>query len=503
MQKEFFEHPLIIPQTIQAREYQINVLSSAKKKNTLCVLPTGMGKTPVAIMLTAERLEDYPDSKVLVVAPTRPLCAQHEKSFSDILDIPKKQVVLVTGQIPSQNRYWYYKNARVVCATPQTIQNDIKTRVLDLSNFSLLVVDEVHRAVKGYAYPFVAKKYMERSLNPRILGLTASPGGTEERINDICNNLFVKAVEIRTEKDADVKKYVQPTEVETIRVDLSKELVWAQERIKSVLNNRLSKLRQQNIRVYNKGDLIKAQQKFSMLLRKEKRPVYFHIVSWCAEAIKVWHALQLLETQSVHATKLYFERLSIKKDKSSQRAILSLRDVITKLPELETEHPKLVMLRIIIREALQKNPNAKIIIFSHFRDNIDCIYHELSKIEGCRPVYLIGQSGEKGLKQKEQIAVLKDFDDDVYNVLIGTSISEEGLHIASADIGIFYEPVGSEIRTIQRRGRVGRTKLGKTIFLVTRKTSDEGKYYAAARKEKKMKQVLREMRDGKGLQRFL
>jgi ERCC4-related helicase len=501
----FYTHPLVIPQTLEARKYQMNILETIKAKNTLIVLPTGMGKTPLAIMLAAERLEDFPDSKVLIVAPTKPLCAQHEKSFRDILDFPKKQIALLTGQIPASNRYFYYKNCRVISATPQTIQNDLKTGTLNLKDFSLLIVDEVHRAVHGYAYPFVAKKYMEQAINPRVIGLTASPGGTEERINHIRRNLFSEAVEIRTEHDPDVKSYVQKTEVETIKVDLGKNLEYIQGKLKGALNNKLSKLRAQNIRVYTKQDVIMAQQRFSKLLQTDKRPIFFHIVSWCAEAIKIWHAVQLAETQSIYSLEQYFERLAKKQDKSSQRIILNMRDVIEKIKETEDEHPKIIMLKILVREELKKNKNSKIIVFSHFRDNIDKIKQELSKLDGCRPIALIGQSGEKGLKQKEQIDLIKDYNADVYNVLLTTSIGEEGLHISSADMAVFYEPVGSEIRSIQRRGRVGRTKLGRVIILVTKKTSDEHRHYASQRKEKKMKQVLEGMRDSKnrGLNKWL
>jgi ERCC4-related helicase len=497
----FFCHPMVVPEAIEARKYQMSILETALKANTLCVLPTGMGKTPLAIMLAAERLE-IKDSKILIVAPTRPLCAQHEKSFREKLDIPKKQVALLTGQIPSQNRYWYYKNLRVISATPQTIQNDLRSGVLNLKYFSLLIVDEVHRAVRGYAYPYVAKKYMEQARDPRVLGLTASPGGSQERIEEICNNLFVDKVEIRTEGDKDIKEYVKETNVEVVKVSLSKNIEEIQQRLKSLLNNKLSKLRSQDIRAYSRKDLLDAQRKFSGLLKTDKRPIYFHIISWIAEAIKIWHAVQLVETQSLYALGKYFERLAEKKDKSSQRVIAHLGDVIERLPTME-EHPKITMLKILVREELKKNPNVKIIIFSHFRDNIDKIKHDLSQLENCQPAILIGQAGERGLKQREQIDLIKDYEADVYNVLIGSSVSEEGLNLVGSDIAIFYEPISSEVRSIQRRGRVGRFKAGKVIILVTRKTSDESKYYLSQKKEKTMKRVLNEMRHGKGLERWL
>ena len=74
--------------------------------------------------------------------------------------------------------------------------------------------------------------------------------------------------------------------------------------------------------------------------------------------------------------------------------------------------------------------------------------------------------------------------------MCGTSISEEGLDLPKVDYAIFYEAVPSEIRAIQRRGRVGRQSTGKIIFLLTKGTRDESYYWSAFHKEKRMKSIL-------------
>ena len=72
------------------------------------------------------------------------------------------------------------------------------------------------------------------------------------------------------------------------------------------------------------------------------------------------------------------------------------------------------------------------------------------------------------------------------NVLVATSIAEEGLDIPEVNEVIFYEPIPSAIRTIQRTGRTARLSKGKLKILVTKKTLDEVFHYAAYHKEKKM-----------------
>lgn len=490
----FVEHPLIKPNTVESRTYQEAILNTASKKNTLCVLPTGLGKTTLAILLAAHRMEKYPGSKVLITAPTRPLCAQHQKIFTDCMNIPEDEIILLTGKIPPEERYEMYKNARVISATPQTIDHDLRNEKLDLSNFSMLTVDECHRSVKNYAYPLVARIYMENANNPRILGLTASPGSDEAKIKQICKSLFIDAVEIRTELDEDVKQFVQEISTEYVKVELPENLKNAQLLLKTALRERLEKLKKYNFFIRTKRDLLEAQKKVSRQIATERKPFMFYLISVIVESVKVWHILELLESQSVKATKIYLEKIGQKKTKSD-RNILNDPNFIkaSKIIEESEEHPKIGKLKEIIEREIEKNKNSKLIIFSHFRDNIYNIYDIIQDV--CRPVILIGQSGEKGLSQQEQIDAIKDFNADYYNCLVTSPIGEEGLHIPSADVAVFYDSVPSEIRTIQRRGRVGRTKLGKIIFLLTKGTIDESYFWTAYRKEKRMKSILRKMQN--------
>jgi Fanconi anemia group M protein len=490
----FVEHPLIKPDTIESRTYQETILNTASKRNTLCVLPTGLGKTTLAILLAAHRIEKYPESKILITAPTRPLCAQHQKTFQECLNIPEEEIILLTGKIPASDRINLYKNAKIISATPQTIDHDLKNEILDLSNFSLLIVDECHRSVKKYSYPFVAKFYMEKSKHPLILGITASPGGSEEKIKEICKNLFIESVEIRTDADEDVKPYVKEIQTEFVKVDLPDNLKNAQELLKSALKRRIEKMKSYNINIRMQRDLLEAQKRISKQIRTERKPFLFYLISLIVEAVKVWHSLELLETQSVSSSKIYLEKIKQKKTKSD-KGILNDVDFIKAMEIIEEseEHPKIEKLKEIIKREIGENKNISIIVFSHYRDNIHNLYTTLEEI--CRPVILIGQSGERGLSQKEQIDVIKDFNAGYYNCLIGSPIAEEGLHIPSADIAIFYDSVPNEIRTIQRRGRVGRTKVGKIIFLITKGTRDESYFWTSYRKEKKMKEILRGMQN--------
>ena len=75
-EKEYFSHPLIQENSVERRRYQEEIISSAVNKNTLVVLPTGLGKTVIALGVSAYTLSKV-GGKVLILAPTKPLAEQH------------------------------------------------------------------------------------------------------------------------------------------------------------------------------------------------------------------------------------------------------------------------------------------------------------------------------------------------------------------------------------------------------------------------------------------
>jgi ERCC4-related helicase len=149
----------------------------------------------------------------------------------------------------------------------------------------------------------------------------------------------------------------------------------------------------------------------------------------------------------------------------------------------------------ILEYLINKNPNIKIIVFANYRSTIEFLYNKLK--QKFRVAKLVGQATKEnsaGMSQKEQERVIKAFSAGIYNVLICSSVGEEGLDIPKTDYAIFYEPVPSEIRAIQRRGRVGRQTTGKVVILITKDTRDEAYYWAAFHKERKMRRIISDLK---------
>jgi len=492
-------------EVFEIREYQKRIAETASEKNTLVVLPTGMGKTLIAVLVGTNRLEKYPESKILITAPTRPLNAQHKKSFEQFTIIDQEEIVLITGKINPEDREQLYKKAKIIVATPQTIKNDVANGRLNLENFSFVTFDEAHRCVKDYAYNYVAKKYIEQSKFPLILGLTASPGSSATKIKEIQENLFIEAVEIRSETDKDVEPYVKGIDKEWIYVDFPKEYQEIKSLLEEILKDQLFWLRDHHLIQTLKPSrklLLMLQDRIAAIFKGKKNYSLIWAMMKTAMAIKLEHAIELLETQEISSLNEYLKKVEASKKRTDQLLIKDqrMKDVMKKSEELkDLRHPKMEKLKDLVKNLVKQKPEVKIIVFANYRSTVEKIKNILLD-EGIKAEEFIGQAMKegKGLTQEQQIEKLKRFRDSEFNVLASTSIGEEGLDVPAVDYAIFYEPVPSEIRMIQRRGRVGRQTTGKIIFLITKDTRDEAYLWVAFNKEKKMKGILYDLQNRMG-----
>jgi len=494
-----------LKENVIPREYQINIAKTASKKNTLVVLPTGTGKTLIAILVAIDRLKLYPESKVLMLAPTRPLTEQHAKTFKEFTNINPEEINVLSGKIKPSDRLTLYEKSKVIVATPQTVENDIKNNLVRLENYSLLIVDECHRSVKKYSYPNIAKKFMLQSKYPRILGLTASPGSSKERIEEICNNLFIDAIEIRSETDDDMINYIQPIEKENVYVELPENFKKAKILLEEAFKEDVYWLKERHyIPISNptKKMLLDLQKKImDNLLQGEKNPILFQVIIKVMNAIKIQYMLELLETQGVSFVYDYIKKLELSKKRNDKLLmkdpkIREVKKIIEDLYHKNIEHPKLDRLLEVVKSLIEKKSTSRIICFANYRATVNRINSMLND-NNIKSEILIGQSIKSGfgLSQKKQIETIQNFNDGVFNVLVASSIGEEGLSIKDVDAVIFYDAVASEIRKIQRSGRTGRTAPGKVIFIITKDTVDEAYYYASLKKEAKMKKTLYRMKN--------
>ncbi len=498
---------------IKPRDYQKEIYEKCKDKNCLVVLPTGIGKTLIALMLSINRIKKYPKSKVLFLAPTRPLAQQHLEYFQKNLPELFAEMELFTGKIDAEKRRKIWQTAEVIFSTPQCIANDLKKYLYDLSEVSLLIEDECHRCLKNYSYTYVAQRYKEQAQNQRILGLTASPGAEKKTVEQIAKNLNIESIELRTRESSDVKPYLQELNFKKIEVEFPEDFAKIRDLLKKIFNKNIEELRNRKLLFMppTKKFLLEAQGRIMKSINSGNKHFNLMVgVSICSQAIKISHAIELLETQTLDSTQEYFQSIFQQAKENSSKAVVNLIKqpefnqayiLLNELIAKKIEHPKLLMLKTIIEEKIKENPKAKIMIFSQFRATAKKIEGELNKIQNIKAKMFVGQAkkttkaGESGLNQKEQNQVINDFKEGRINVLCSTSIGEEGLDIPEVNAVIFYEPIPSAIRKIQRAGRTARLMKGELIILLTKATRDEAYHYASIGKEKKMYSAIKSVKE--------
>jgi ERCC4-related helicase/ERCC4-type nuclease len=493
--RDYIDLKLIVPNSVEARTYQVALAESAVRTSTMIVLPTGLGKTVVALLAIAKRLKD--GGRVIFLAPTKPLVEQHAEFLRSHL---LAETTIFTGEIPPEKRkeLWTQEQQAIV-STPQVIENDLKAERITLAGVKLIIFDEAHRAVGNYAYRFIASKYIEQAEDPLILGMTASPGGTVEKIHEVSESLFIDNIEIRTESDPDVYPYTHEKNVEMQRFDLPPQMDTIRQHLKQAAAERLRQLIKMKV-VFSEwvstSELIKVQHKVAADRN-------YRAMSLVAEVIKLRHAIGLIETQGVVPTRKYFERLNkqaqSKKGNKAARNLVAddrIKAAMELSNRLDEIHPKLEALKNVVTQQLALKPDSRVIVFTNYRDTAEVVKNTLNALGGIRAEKFIGQAkkdGLKGLSQKEQVKLVSDFVNGTFNVIVATSVAEEGLDIPATDMVVFYEPIPSEIRSIQREGRTGRRRSGRVVVLITKGTRDETYSLSSTRKKRMMSAEMKRM----------
>ena len=467
----FLDKKYVQKDSIEKRDYQVNLADQAIRENCIVVLPTGLGKTAIALHVIAEYLSKGTGG-VLFVAPTRVLVNQHYEFLKNNLTLD--DVSLITGEDTIQKRTKLWNNS-VICATPEITKNDFDRGIVSPDQFNLVIFDEVHRTVGDYAYSGIAQRFEDS--DARIVGMTATLPSEKQKATEILTRLKIASVAERTEDSPDVKPYTQETNTQWVNVELPDELKEIQKLIKTALDQRYETLRDNGIKLASQQSLsalLRIRQFVLNQNRRSAKPLF--------TAIRIHYALNMLEVHGITPFLKFCERAQAKKgmgvkdlfemDSNFTQAVILAKQAQSK----GIEHSKIPKLK----EILDSVPG-KALIFTSYRDSVDLIFNKLNEM-GISAGILIGKAGETGLKQKKQIETVQKFRDGIFQVLVATRVGEEGLDIAEVNQVIFYDNVPSSIRFIQRRGRTGRKDTGKLVVLIAKNTIDETYYWIGKRK---------------------
>ena len=488
-------HPLL-QDGVEARGYQVRALKNALTSSCLMVMPTGFGKTAVQWMLMAETLR-LTDKKIILIAPTTGLVDQQQRMAREMINIDPEIIVRYTGETPPNKRRTLWDKGKILMATSQVIRNDAVNGIIALEDVALLIFDEAHHATGNHPYAQVGDLFLNANPDGNTLGATASPGTTKASILEVAKRLGIRKLDISKRNEPMLKPYAVELHNDIVPVDLPdtlKTLIYPLQEYQSTEVETLQRMGfMAPVKNLTSKIITDAQQSVSRAISRRDARGY-NAARKVSDVRRMHMLLDLLKTQGVIPATLFLDKAEDEGrtgDRGTNRFIAkpvihNFRKTAETLGEI---HPKVNQVIDMITYRLKQNPNSRILIFTEYRYTVQNLNKLLKNIDLVKVAPFIGQatSGkQKGMTQKEQLARLEQFRSGEVNVLVATSVGEEGLDIPSADLVLMYEPVPSAIRAIQRRGRTARQSSGTVKTLIARNTRDEFVNNAAKARERRM-----------------
>ncbi|KAK6463517.1 ATP-dependent DNA helicase MPH1 [Scheffersomyces coipomensis] len=516
----------IYPTNFEVRDYQFNIVRRAFYDNLLVALPTGLGKTFIASTVMLNFLRWFPDSKIIFMAPTKPLVAQQIKAFCSITGISTNKVAILLDKT-RKNRGEIWDSKQVFFTTPQVVENDLSSSLIDPKSISLLVIDEAHRSKGNYAYNNVVK-YLERfNRSYRVLALTATPASTVDGVQEIIDNLKISKVEVRTEQSIDIIKHMKRKKIVRRIIQQSDDINECVDFLCIAIAPMLKEANAKGIydvtnpKYINFFTCMEASRRVMMNTSMASGFKWgnIHLLSIIGVVGQCFKRLNIYGVRSFHSYfiekyKEFEAKFNNPKNKKSKLATdfyfhPAIKDLLKRSEEIlnddtEFSHPKIQALvdelDLFFGEG---KDDSRVIIFTEFRESALEIVQSIEKIgKNLKPHIFIGQSKEKdkvdddseigtnknkkgkkkvdnrssertssenaqitGMNQKLQKEIIKKFKAGTFNILVATSIGEEGLDIGEVDLIICYDSTSSPIKNVQRMGRTGRKRDGKVVLL--------------------------------------
>ncbi|KRZ18478.1 Fanconi anemia group M protein [Trichinella zimbabwensis] len=515
----------IYPSNVPLRQYQYEIAAKALYYNTLVTLPTGLGKTLIAAVVMYNFYRWYPSGKIVFMAPTKPLVAQQVEACYKIMGVPNEAVAEMTGCKNPASRKLEWETKRMFFLTPQVFLNDLSRLACPVTDVKCLVVDEAHRATGNHAYCQVINEMIKYGSHFRVLALSATPGSDLKMVQQVIENLLIANLEIRSEDSAELQQYTHNRAIKKIVVPFEPVLVTVAEKYINVLQAYFDRLSQERVLTlrklenYSKWQILQERDKYRANTNANSRD-RSRIESLFHGAISLYHGYELM---TMHGFKSLFNYLTDKVigDQATPRlrqqlscncefveAYQTLRQtfdsneqilkatqskfasidfnyseedwnnrILETLQLAKTSHPKMVKLIEILLDHFQKNKekqlSTRVIVFSSYRDSVSEITEMLNNLRPLiKAMKFVGQSygrsTSKGISQKKQLEVVKEFQRGCYNTLVSTCVGEEGLDIGEVDLIVCYDSPTSPIRLVQRMGRTARKREGEILILVTK-----------------------------------
>ncbi|KAM8945601.1 ATP-dependent RNA helicase DHX58 [Pelodytes ibericus] len=516
---------------MELRDYQWDVITPALEgKNIIIWLPTGSGKTRAALYVAMRHLETKKNAKVAMIVNKVHLVQQHyTKEFLPILK-DKFKVIPISGDTGDEKYFFanFVKSNDVIICTAQILQNalndDSEEKHVDLTDFTLLIIDECHHTNKDGVYNKLMESYLEQKISkqghlPQILGLTASPGTGRattvekavEHILQICANLDtwkIMSSQIQTDDPVAIAK--QPKKhydlvsekpqdpfgdklkalMQVIHDFLGETDFCYKEFGTQKYEQKVVELEKQGIEESNR-----LKRTCAVHLRKYNDSLFTH------DTVRMIDAFELLDN--------FYQELKIISSLNnhtecslSQLFDDNRRELLELAKDDRYENPKLKKLEQILIDQYLSSSDSRGIIFTRTRLSTHNLHDWILANASLQnigiktaPLTGAGHSNQtKHMTQNEQFDVIERFRKGKLNLLLSTSVAEEGLDIPECNIVVRYGLMTNETSMIQARGRA-RAEESRYSFLAKMGSRETQREKTNECLEELMKQAIKQVQN--------
>lgn len=475
------------------------IISTFEKfDSAVMVAGTATGKTIMGF-LTALAGE----WRVLFIAPSRFLAGAQHPNLWERISGRTDNYAIYTGETTPVKRIWY-KNLKILFSTPQTFMNDWTKQKISVLDFDLIIIDEFHHCDGGKTE---ASKiaYAAEEAGLKLLGLTASPGGSLEKIDFLMQACKIQAV-------LGAKKIDPPKRERLISCDLSEQLSWCERVLKELLlqsgkeiSNDLEIAREmlknidpdaaKKIPRIDLAHLLRHNQlkeiHASILTWREFAPsIFFGAISDHAYYCKLYYSYRTILTESYASFIDYTKKLKVKAGEGNKAAKKLLANknfqgVMQVAIDDQYSHPKARALWPCLQSAQKQKFRTLVFVRSVY------FAQYLTKKLNASGIRVRAAYGQQKIFEQEKI--IDELKRGELDCIISTSTLYEGANIQELDIVILFGLPVTEIQLLQASGRVGRMKSGTVIIIVLNHVLDRALYYGTKRAVAEMKSVMEDL----------
>ncbi|KAF9646833.1 hypothetical protein BDM02DRAFT_3180798 [Thelephora ganbajun] len=502
------------------RRYQEEIFEKAVRGNVIAALDTGSGKTLISTLLikwvsTQERAH----KKLVVFLVPKVALAQQQGAFiAKHSPLRVKQATGATAPDMSDRLGWQelLSDVDVIVLTAQLFLNVITHSHWTINEVSLLIFDECHHTRKNHAYNGIMREYYQcpTDQRPKIFGMTASPiWNAKDAVNSLValeKNLNATVVAVR-DHATELSDY-SPRPKEIIKQYSSPPMEYPSYPVPTLWNRCDTIPRSPDIAI----PWVKIQTRYRVAY-ESLGPCGAEMFLHAELKQQVRYLLDTAVPDGGFALELEPRPLRVNGGGNRPDLVKKLDQILQLLTQYDGHFagatgkaldptwctPKVIALVDILLDNYHEDFQSIVFVEQrHVATSLAELINRLPNATGrLKCAVLLGHGATdnsaasiKGMPTRVQGDVVRMFRKREVNVLLATSVAEEGLDFPACDLVIRFDPVQHMVGYVQSRGRA-RHHTSTFVILVEEGNAHQLARYQALKKSEPELRLIYQTRD--------